>query len=273
MAIDADFLTAALSGNFGAMKTMLSGNDRLLDSIDGNGDPVICIVIGSDRSKNSLSVVDFMMKNGADPNAPGQNGKTALHLAAWLGTSAFVPILLRGGADVNCKNWNGDTPLHHAAKQGRCDIIEMLLAGGADVNAENNHRQLPLIHALNGKQRRAETLLREHGGVASLQQNDIIVTWTTGAQGKKIDPRYLTQEALREFDLSCPGRRVVGSPIALKRRRKLMFMFGTENNELIVTVRHAGDDDAMRLRDCLRELFEKHGAEGQVAELPWDKDR
>ena len=50
--------------------------------------------------------------NGADVNAKDNDGKTALHWAAWDGKVDITTFLIEKGADVGAKDENGKTALH-----------------------------------------------------------------------------------------------------------------------------------------------------------------
>ena len=75
-----------------------------------------------------------MVKNGADVNANGKNGYTALMLASFKGCLEIIEYLVGKGADVNAKNGNnGNTALIMASKQGHHEILKYLLENGAEV--------------------------------------------------------------------------------------------------------------------------------------------
>lgn len=65
----------------------------------------------------------------ADPrvNLAGQDGNTALHLAAAGGHVDAVRELLSRGARSDAENAQGLTPLHMAAEKGHADVIKLLL--------------------------------------------------------------------------------------------------------------------------------------------------
>jgi len=86
----------------------------------------------------SKSLIELLIKSGADPNAPIlRHGETALMMAARTGKTDAVQVLLAHGAAVNAKeDLHGTTALMWAAEQGHASIIQLLLANGADVNAQ-----------------------------------------------------------------------------------------------------------------------------------------
>ncbi|KAF7546546.1 hypothetical protein G7Z17_g8344 [Cylindrodendrum hubeiense] len=87
------------------------------------------------------NIVEFLLENGADINAPaGANfGRTALQAAASSVTPdlEILDLLLRHHADVNAPpaRKGGVTALQGAAIHGHMEVARILLAHGAHVNA------------------------------------------------------------------------------------------------------------------------------------------
>ena len=89
-------------------------------------------------------IIEYLIANGADPNAFDDSGVAALHRAVRTRSSAAVRALLENGADLRLMNKRGSTPLHLAVQNtGRSDsgsttahdeqrqIIGLLLQHGA----------------------------------------------------------------------------------------------------------------------------------------------
>jgi ankyrin repeat protein len=60
-----------------------------------------------------------------------------LHFAAQDGDVEKVKRLLRDGYQPNAFDELGKTPLHYAAERGHLDVLRTLIASGADVNAHD----------------------------------------------------------------------------------------------------------------------------------------
>lgn len=70
-----------------------------------------------------------LLEHGADVNVKGNDGSTALMLAASAGDSEIVRDLLRQGADVSGRfTETGKTALMLAREKGHSEIVELLEA-------------------------------------------------------------------------------------------------------------------------------------------------
>jgi ankyrin repeat protein len=87
------------------------------------------------------------LKTGADVNARGPDGATALLWASYNGDVDLVKRLVTAGADVNATNDFGAFALSEAAMTGSAPIIEALLKGGAKVDATNKEGETALLEA------------------------------------------------------------------------------------------------------------------------------
>jgi ankyrin len=90
-----------------------------------------------------VDVLSELLRRGADANAGGSTGETALHMAASRSGSAHLrmmkSLLAHGGVLVDARTQSGDTPLMFAA--ARCDFqqIQLLLSHGASRQARNSN--------------------------------------------------------------------------------------------------------------------------------------
>ncbi|XP_043462814.1 putative ankyrin repeat protein RF_0381 [Leptopilina heterotoma] len=77
-------------------------------------------------------------------NTKGDYDRTALHYAVREGKTKIVNFFLKEGANPNCKTKMDFTPLHYAVALENLEICCLLLANGADVNAESISEGSPL---------------------------------------------------------------------------------------------------------------------------------
>lgn len=132
---------AGANGDFVEMAQLLVENGAKLDS------PSPPLIFSAGRG--NIKVTNYLLAQGANPNAADKNGVTALYSAAGSDYSlSAAEALLRNGANPNVKNMHGRTALHQAASQGAVKVMELLLANRADVNAATNDGYTPLHGAV-----------------------------------------------------------------------------------------------------------------------------
>ena len=83
-------------------------------------------------------MVKMLLEKGADVNAMGQFGASALQLASEWGYDNIVEILLENGADVNAMGGSRASALQLASMGGHDNIVEMLLENGAVMPEEHS---------------------------------------------------------------------------------------------------------------------------------------
>lgn len=89
-----------------------------------------------------------LLKAGADPDVPDEDGRTPLVSAVLGGSIGLVGLLLEAGADVNAQDSRGFTALHFAAEEQLPEMARLLLAKGANPNARDGDGVTPLGRAV-----------------------------------------------------------------------------------------------------------------------------
>ena len=105
------------------------------------------------------SLANTLLAKGADPNA-------ALMPASWWGKTKAIEFLLEHGANVNHKGGMNETqwtPLMHAAYSGHAEAVNLLLDKGADVYVTADGQETALSLALKKGQFDIADALIEHG--------------------------------------------------------------------------------------------------------------
>ena len=102
----------------------------------------------------SMSAEEYAaaVRSAPDVEARGENGLSALHIAAEVGTPAKIAALISAGADVEARSKNGMTPLHFAARIGTPANIAALLEAGASGSVKDDDGSTPFDYVVdNGK--------------------------------------------------------------------------------------------------------------------------
>lgn len=115
---------------------------------------------------SSSEVTSLLLARGADPNAVGQYGRTALMAAS---SVTKVKLLLARGAQVNVKDESGATALTSAVERADVAVVEALLKAGAEgLNAQNEDGETLLMRAVRSGKTELARLLLASGADASL---------------------------------------------------------------------------------------------------------
>lgn len=101
--------------------------------------------------RGDVAKVAALLDEGVDPNeGEGDDGTTALTVAAFLGHVGVVRLLLDRGADVDRPNKHGSRPLAAAARNAKAQVITMLLRAGASLTAEGAGATTAFMEATSG---------------------------------------------------------------------------------------------------------------------------
>lgn len=99
-------------------------------------------------SGGHISIVQQLVKAGADINVQANGGMSSLMLSALHGHRTVVDALLQAKADVNTKSENGATAFVFAAEHKHPEIMAMLLEHGADNLLEVAEEELDLLFGI-----------------------------------------------------------------------------------------------------------------------------
>lgn len=107
----------------------------------------------------NVLLLERCFAEGADVNAPGTDGRTALIVAIERGDADLVQRLLTAGANVDAADHAGVTALMLAASKGATDLLSALISRSTRIEALDATGQSAVHHAIAARQFDAAQLL------------------------------------------------------------------------------------------------------------------
>eukprot|EP00004_Rigifila_ramosa_P004554 TRINITY_DN15050_c0_g1_i1.p1 TRINITY_DN15050_c0_g1~~TRINITY_DN15050_c0_g1_i1.p1 ORF type:complete len:530 (-),score=41.76 TRINITY_DN15050_c0_g1_i1:40-1629(-) len=84
-----------------------------------------------------LETAEILLQHGANVNAQGKHGRTALILCLTHENTRFLTLLLSHGADPNLSDSLGNTPLHYVTRFRKTQMLQLLMQKGANPLSRN----------------------------------------------------------------------------------------------------------------------------------------
>lgn len=94
---------------------------------------------------DSLQITALLISYGANVNASGRDGQTALHWATMQGHYGVCYVLIEGGADIDAKDDFGFSPLLRAVQQNEMMVVQLLVTRGCSMT-ETDHEGHTALH-------------------------------------------------------------------------------------------------------------------------------
>ncbi len=111
-----------------------------------------------------LEIIDYLLKNGADPMLKDWTEKTAINHTVFLKNPKPVcKLLIEYGANLEYNDYFGQTPLMHAVKLEKYIAAKAYIELGANVNAVGKYGDTPLSLAVKEESIPLIELLIENG--------------------------------------------------------------------------------------------------------------
>ncbi|XP_072296117.1 dynein axonemal heavy chain 12 [Eucyclogobius newberryi] len=148
-----------------------------------------CSVIGQTPlhvsvEKGLIENAAFLLKHGANPDAPDRDEDTPIFTAIRSGRSDLVELLLSSGSRVNQEGCHGRCPLHEASSLGHCALVDLLLKSGARPDPRSHYGLTPLaLAAQGGHQGVIERLLQRGADVLSQANDEACILYEASASG------------------------------------------------------------------------------------------
>src|SRR5579863_12595 len=134
MAAELTPLAAAESGDHVAAVRLAATKGANVNATGADGSTAIMYA----AANGDLELVRALIKAGANVKLANQLGTSAITEAAIIGNAPIVDALIKAGADPNFRTTDGETPLMEAARSGHMEAAKVLIAAKADVNAKEN---------------------------------------------------------------------------------------------------------------------------------------
>jgi hypothetical protein len=140
-----NFLEAVTDDKFDKADRYLSqGID--INVIGGEGISPLLWVTGSEYD---IDQIEYMLKNGANPNYVEAKRKvSAMYFASGGNREDVLRLLLKYNGDPNIEAPNNDNLLMHAITQQREEYFDLLINSGLDINWHNKHNSSAPSHAI-----------------------------------------------------------------------------------------------------------------------------
>ncbi|KAL3746610.1 hypothetical protein ACJRO7_015556 [Eucalyptus globulus] len=113
------------------MEELLDETEHMLAR--GNMELPLSLCFAAMRGDDQL--LHQLLRRGLDPNEVDKNGRTAMHIAASIGSQHCVTLLLEFGGDPNIKDSEGSVPLWDAIVGKHESVIKLLSDNGATISS------------------------------------------------------------------------------------------------------------------------------------------
>ena len=152
------FFAYARDGDVGAIDYMLKRGAKISESTP-KGETILHIAAAGGH----FGIVELALEQGARVDLEDDAGNTALTRATEGGHTAIVERLIEAGADLNHQTGEGMTPVMLAVRLNRLSTLQSLLDRRPDLDVLDYTGRSAMDWALNGRDRRAESMLRRAG--------------------------------------------------------------------------------------------------------------
>ncbi|KAL6049432.1 putative serine/threonine-protein kinase mkcA [Balamuthia mandrillaris] len=186
---------AAVEGNLPLLKTLLKAKPEL-DPLDTNHRTPLHCACSHMHSK----VIEYLLKQGANPSLPTKSGATALHFICSSGVAPdrapkLVKMMLESkDFNIDAQDNLGQTPLHKAVKADCVEMVSLLLSHNANPNTTDKTGVSPLHSAMHtGRKDLVLLLLQSNADIDAEGIADIV---NNHKPIKKVVKAYLEEARL-----------------------------------------------------------------------------
>ncbi|KAL2202471.1 hypothetical protein CC79DRAFT_1313249 [Sarocladium strictum] len=135
---------AAAGGSIEVVQLLVNKYKVALDQFCRHEAPATALAIAC--HKGHEAIIQFLLDQGANPNARREPQPTPLQQACEEASSEIAALLLAYGADPNFEGPEGDA-LHYACRAKTREVVQLLLKNGANVQARDSSGSTALQYA------------------------------------------------------------------------------------------------------------------------------
>ncbi|XP_063913968.1 uncharacterized protein LOC135130498 isoform X2 [Zophobas morio] len=147
-----------------------------------------------------VTIVEYLVKCGAEVNRPNKCGWTPLHAASLEGHEKIVDCLVKCGAEINRPDEYGWTPLHAASSKGDEKIVKALVKCGTEINRADQYGRTPLDAAFSfGHEKMVECLVKCGAKINCARKYGRTPLSAATFNGRKKMIKYLGQSRTKIF--------------------------------------------------------------------------
>ena len=155
--------SAARQGDIETLRALIADGSNAAHQRAADG----CTALHYAAFGGSTEAVTLLLEAGSDPNAQASAGHTPLFYAAFAGQADTFQCLIQAGADRGVADETGTTLLHAAASGGSESVLETLLAGEVPAEQANIYGELPAHRAAQSNRLAAMQRLLSLGATAN----------------------------------------------------------------------------------------------------------
>jgi len=235
-----------------------------------------------------ISIVRYLLNQGADANKQCKIGDTALIVASYGGYLDIVRELLDRRVEINKTDNKGKSALMWAASRAQMETAQLLVSSGAEVNKQDNSGYTALMYACQNEDvqsanQLAELLLSHRAEVNKQAQNGKTALTIAIFQDNTLLAKRLLAEGAKESQLlrvfksgMTPLHKLFENPLILgiKRLQDLFLSFSLsfdvtcrneENETPLASILTREADDGAKIRERLiQNLFPEFGVLKEV---------
>jgi len=157
------------SGDFNKLSTLHYVEDYINLIDKESGDSLLHVA----AEKNSVDIIELLIKEGANYSLVNSTGETPLHTSARCGALESLKLLYKYDKDIESRDNDELTCLHDAACYDKIQTVQFLIENKANIEAKTSSGETPLMFAVRqGYLNIVNLLLDSNADVAAKNRNN-----------------------------------------------------------------------------------------------------